>query len=73
MNRDVLKYIRTHDYIYHFLREDSSHYQYLLQDKNYIYELDRLAKEKYKLRWSDKMEKMGQRINLIHTFLDLIK
>ena len=73
MSIEVLNYIRTHDYIYYFLRQDSSYYEYIFKDNNYIYELDNMLKEKYKLRYIDKIDKIQNGIQLFRTFLDLIE
>ncbi|MBQ3307899.1 MAG: hypothetical protein IJG68_06900 [Bacilli bacterium] len=73
MSIEVLNYIRNHDYIYYFLRQDSSYYEYIFKDNNYIYELDNMLKEKYKLRYVDKIDKVKDGIQLLNTFLELIK
>ena len=73
MSIEVLNYIRSHDYIYYFLRQDSSYYEYIFKDNNYIYELDNMLKEKYKLRYVDKIDKIQNGIQLFRTFLDLIE
>ena len=73
MNRSILMYIRKHKYIYDFLRDDSSHYKYLYQDNNYIKEIRRLAKEKYRLRYTDKLDNISNRIKLVTTLIDVIK
>ena len=73
MNRELLNYIRRHEYIYNFLRDDSSHYKYLYQDNNYIKTIKKLAKEKYKLRYIDRLEKISSKIELVNTLIDVIK
>ena len=72
MDRKVLQIIRTNPYIYSFLREDSSHYKYLINDPNYIKEIDRLSKERYKLRFSDKMDRLSNNLEILKTFLEII-
>ena len=67
MSEEVLNIIRNNPYIYSFLREESYHYTYLYRDDNYIKEIERIAKEKYKLTLSDKIE------NLINTFLSIME
>lgn len=73
MSKELLNYIRSHDYIYNFLRDDSSHYIYLYRDNSYIKTIKRLAKEKYKLSYSDKLDRINDKINLINTLLDVFK
>ena len=71
MSYECLNYIRSHPYIYKFLRENSSYYEYILKDNNYIYELDRIVKEKYHIRYTDKLDKISNSIQMINTFLDI--
>ena len=73
MTKEILKYIRTHEYIYNFLRDDSSHYIYLYQDNNYIKVIKILAKEKYKLIYIDKLQSIENKINQINTIIDVFK
>ena len=73
MNKNILKYIRGHKYIYDFLREDSSYYIYLYRDNNYIKKIKELAKEKYKLKYTDKLDRINEKISLISTLIDVIK
>lgn len=73
MSREILNYIRSHEYIYNFLREDSSHYIYLYRDNNYIKILKKLAKDKYKLNYKDKLERISNKINLINNLIDVFK
>lgn len=72
MSEETLYIIRHNPHIYNFLREESYHYTYLYRDNNYIKTIDRLAKEKYKLTLSDKIERIKDKINLINTFLSVI-
>ncbi len=73
MNKELLKYIRSHEYIYNYLRYDSSHYKYLYQDNSYIKQIKKLAKEKYKLRYTDKLDNISNKIDLINTLIGVIK
>lgn len=73
MNEQTLKYIRKHDYIYWYLREDSTHYMYLYQDNKYVYTLKKIAKEHYKLRYTDKMERLSNKMDILNAFIDVFK
>lgn len=73
MNEKTLKYIRNHDYIYWYLREDSSHYKYLYQNNDYIYTLKKIAKDHYKIRYRDKVERLSSKIDIINAFMDVFK
>ena len=72
MDRQVLKIIRSNPMIYNLLRDESYHYIYLYKDPNYIRVLERLAKEKYKVKYSDRMDRLSNSLDLIKTFLDVI-
>ena len=73
MSKELLKYIRSHDYIYNFLREDSSHYIYLYKNNDYIKVLKKIAKERYKISYCDKLDRINDKINLINTLIDVFK
>lgn len=72
MSYECLNYIRTHPYIYQFLREHSNYYENIFKDNNYIYELDSIAKEKYHIRFTDKLDKISNSIQMVNTFLDIL-
>jgi len=69
MCEDVIYIIKNNEIINRFLREESYHYKYLYRDDNYIYEIERLAKEKYKLTTIDKIQ---DKINLIKLFIEFL-
>lgn len=73
MDTKLLEYIRNNQYIYNFLREESNYYKLLYRDKNNIKKIDSLAKEKYKLRKIDKIERISKSIDLINSFVDVLK
>ena len=73
MDEETLKIIRNTPYIYDFLREDSSHYKELFRNKDYIKKVDSLAKEKYKLRVSDKINDVIDKIDMINRFISVLR
>ena len=72
MNKEIIYKIKTNPMIYQILREESYHYKYLYRDNNYIKYLEKYAKEKYKQRPIDKIEKLKNTINLVQTFMSVI-
>lgn len=72
MDRMVLNIIRNNPMIYNFLRDESYYYTYLYQDPNYIKVIEKLAKNKYKVKYTDRMDKLSNNLELIKTFLDVI-
>lgn len=73
MKEETLKYIRTHKELYNLLREDSSLYEEIYKNNDYVYELQKFAKEKYGTRFIDKIDNLSNKLNLISSFLDIFK
>lgn len=73
MNLYTINYIKTNPHIYNYLREDSSWYKLLNRNEEVLKQLEELSKEKYKLRLSDRLEKISENINLITSFMDVLK
>lgn len=72
MQIETLKIIKTNPIVYNYLRDESIHYKFLYRDPNHIKIIENLAKEKYKLRSIDKIEKLKNNIDLIKTFMDVL-
>lgn len=73
MNLYTINYIKTHPIVYNYLRENSSWYKYLNRSESYLSEIEEQAKSAYKLRPVDKIEKLTRSINLISSFIDVLK
>lgn len=73
MSEDILKYIRKHDYIYWFLRENSSYYKDIYLNNKFVYKLKHIAKDYYKIKFSDKMERLSNKMEIINAFMDVFK
>lgn len=73
MTKELLEKIRRNPEIYSLLREESYHYKYLLRDEEYLKEIEKRAKEKYKIKLEDRIENLKENINLINTFLNILK
>ena len=56
-----------------FLRENSHWYKYLNRSNIYYKEFLNDMKDKYKLTKADKINKMMDNINLVRTFLEVLK
>lgn len=72
MSEDTIYIIKNNPMIKQFLREESYHYKYLYRDDNYIKKVEQLAKEKYGLTVSNKIENFKNTLNLINTFMSVI-
>ncbi len=73
MNLYTINYIKTHPLVYNYLRENSYWYKYLNRSETYLKEIEEQAKITYKVRPVDKIEKITQSINLISSFMDVLK
>lgn len=73
MNLYTINYIKTHPIVYNYLRDNSSWYKYLNRSESYLSEIEEQAKSAYKLRPVDKIEKLTRSINLISSFIDVLK
>lgn len=56
-----------------FLRENSYWYKYLNRNESYYKDFINDMKEKYKLKPTDKINKIIENMDMIRTFLDVLK
>lgn len=73
MNQYTINYIKNNPLIYNYLREDSSWYKELDKDSNALKLVEEQAKKFYKLTPQDKIERLSKNIELISTFIDVLK
>lgn len=65
--------IRSNPYLYQYLRDNSSWYKALNRDPNSIREMEAEMKNIYKLNLTDKIGNLGQKIEMIRTFIDILR
>lgn len=73
MNLYTINYIKSNPPVYNFLRENSSWYKVLNRDPQALKRIEELAKAKYKLRLTDRLEKLSNNMNLISSFMEMLK
>ena len=73
MNLMVLMKINQEPIQKKFLRENSYWYKYLNRNSNYYKEFINEMKTTYKMTTNDKINKAIDNINMISTFLDVLK
>ncbi len=73
MDLYTINYVKSNPHIYNYLRENSTWYKLLNRDPSTLKVLEERAKEKYKLRLSDRLEKISNNISLISSFMDVLK
>ena len=72
MDKEILNKIRNNPLIYHYLRENSYDYKELYRNKDYIKEIEKKAKIKYKETIPNKKKKIGEKISLLESFMSII-
>lgn len=73
MNVETQLKIRSNPYLYQYLRDNSSWYKALNRDPNSIKQMEIEMKNVYKLNLTDKIDNLNQRIEMIRTFIDILK
>lgn len=73
MNLELQYNINQDEKLKRFLRENSFWYKYLNRSPIYYKEFVKDMKDKYKLKPTDRLNKMMEDINMVSTFLDLLK
>ncbi len=65
--------IKSNPLLKSYLRENSYQYRYLYRDSSYLKKIHNLAKEYYQERTIDKLERLGNKLQMIQTFIDVMK
>lgn len=73
MSQELVNYIRNHEYIYNFLRDDSSYYKYLYMDNRNIKYIKKLARKKYNLTYIDRLDNFSNKLNFVSALIDVLK
>ena len=73
MRFDTYMHIDNNPLEKQFLREHSYWYKYLNRSNIYYKDFIKDMKEKYKLTTTDKLNKISNDINMIKSFLDVLK
>ena len=73
MKKETLEVIRNNPIIYQYLRDNSSWYKELNRNSNVVDNILKEAKKYYKVRGIDKLEKAIEQIDMITTFMDVLK
>lgn len=73
MKKETLKVIRNNPIIYQYLRDNSSWYKELNRNSNVVDNILKEAKKYYKVRGIDKLERAIEQIDMITTFMDVLK
>lgn len=64
--------IRENHYLKRYLRENSRYYKDLNRNQQFIYQLNGMMKEAYKLTFPDRLDKLKNNISMLNTFIEII-
>ena len=73
MDLYTINYIKNNPLIYNYLRENSTWYKELNRGSDVLKIIEEEAKKFYKQTPEDKIEKLSRNIELITSFIDVIK
>ncbi len=73
MDLFTIHYIKINPLVYQYLRENSSWYKYLNRDAKALKLVEEEAKKKYQLTAEDRIAKFSRSMDLISTFIDVLK
>ena len=65
--------IKSNPNLYRYLRENSYWYKYLNRSPIFLRRVEEEMKEKYRLRSVDKIENISNSLNLIKSFLEVMR
>ncbi|MDD6879476.1 MAG: YlbE-like family protein [bacterium] len=73
MRADILLKIRSNPNLNNYIRYHSYWYKELMRYPDKIKQMEMEMKKEYKLTTEDKISKAGEKIELIRTFLEVLK
>lgn len=73
MRPDIVQLIRNNPPLNHYLRYHSYWYKELIRNPSSLKTLEQEMKKEYKLTAEDKINKINERMNMIATFLNVMK
>lgn len=65
--------IFNNELLHRYLRENSYWYKILNRDPSLLYKMEEEMKDKYKLNTSDKIERIGDKLSMIESLLEVLK
>ena len=72
MRLETQFYIEKNPNLKRFLHENPRFYKYLNRNPDFVFEMERLMKEKYKLTIPDKIDKFKDKLDMLNTFIDIL-
>lgn len=73
MRTDILIKIRNNPNLYSYIKYHSYWYKRLIRNPNSLSIMDDEMKREYKLTAGDKISRMNEKVQMIRTFLDVLR
>lgn len=73
MRLDIQYKLKANPMYIQFLRENCEYYKVLTRSPDLFSEFERCAKERYKVRFSDRLEKIASSMELINSLVSTLK
>ena len=73
MDLYTINYIKRNKLIYNYLRENPTWYKQLNRNPDAIKELEKVAKRHFKLTVPDRLERFVGNIEMLSSFIDVLK
>jgi len=73
MNLEIVNILRNNPLLHQYLKYNSYWYKRLIRNPSSIKELEQNMKKEYKLTTEDKINKLSDRMNMISSFLEVLK
>ena len=64
--------LNNNPYLKKYLRENSFYYKNIIRNPQYIYELNNIMKDSYKINLKGKLEKIKNDISILNTVMDVL-
>lgn len=73
MSIETQFYLKQNPNLVRFLHENPRFYKNLNRSPNFVRELEPMMKEKYKLTVADRIDNIKDKLEMINTFVDIIR
>lgn len=73
MTIDAQLIIKNNPYIYNYLRENSYWYKEINRNPLVLKEMEEEIKKYYRLNFSDKLNDLSKKINMLNMFMNILK
>ena len=72
MSIETQFYLNNNLLLKRFLHENPRYYKYLNREPKFVFELEKIMKEKYKITLPDKIDRLKDKLDIMNTFIDIL-